>query len=107
MTYPTIEVNDRRVVIKNSATKEFTIVNVHSLKSCSGDHCVIHNPSDHHLRHLALTYRQDKGLFERICKHGIGHPDPDSLQHFLSLGLDDRGIHGCDGCCSQTVTSVQ
>ncbi len=30
-------------------------------------------------------YRDDKGVWELICEHGIGH-EPD--------------VHGCDGCCS-------
>ena len=29
-------------------------------------------------------YRNDKGIWEDTCPHGIGH---------------DKGIHGCDGCC--------
>jgi hypothetical protein len=32
---------------------------------------------------------------ERICEHGIGHPDPDQIMR------DEAGwVHGCDGCCS-------
>ena len=37
--------------------------------------------------------------FERICEHGVGHPDPDSLEFFRSIGVTSMGIHGCDGCC--------
>lgn len=33
---------------------------------------------------------------ERICKHGIGHPDPDDLKVQSSWA---EGVHGCDGCC--------
>lgn len=29
-------------------------------------------------------YRNDKGVWEDICPHGVGH---------------EKGIHGCDGCC--------
>lgn len=29
-------------------------------------------------------YRDDKGVWEDICPHGVGH---------------ENGIHGCDGCC--------
>lgn len=45
------------------------------------------------------------GLTERLCVHGIGHPDPDSVE-FLASKEDDPadarwgwGVHGCDGCC--------
>jgi len=44
-------------------------------------------------------------LIEIICKHGTGHPMPESVE-FLSAfdkanGKTDRrwGSHGCDGCC--------
>lgn len=33
---------------------------------------------------------------ERICPHGVGHPDPDEID----LEVNAKGIHGCDGCCS-------
>jgi hypothetical protein len=36
---------------------------------------------------------------ERVCTHGIGHPDPD---HIAFLPKDKRrweSVHGCDGCC--------
>ena len=32
---------------------------------------------------------------ERVCPHGIGHPDPDRPHH-------GGGVHGCDGCCKET-----
>jgi hypothetical protein len=34
---------------------------------------------------------------ERICEHGIGHPDPDDRR--IRTG-EDMGDHGCDGCCT-------
>lgn len=36
---------------------------------------------------------------ERLCKHGIGHDDPDDLEYRKSVGMEASGIHGCDGCC--------
>ena len=54
--------------------------------------CCIHNPSDHHMRTWPQHWRDDRGIMERICEHGCGHPDPDDK----SL---DR-IHGCCGCCA-------
>ena len=39
-------------------------------------------------------------LMERICSHGIGHPDPDSLAWMERNGREGYGVHGCDGCCS-------
>ena len=39
---------------------------------------------------------RETGLVERVCPHGIGHPDPDWLKGRPS----HWGVHGCDGCCS-------
>lgn len=64
----------------------------HDSDKCAGEHCVIHNPSDHHMREWPTHFRSDRGITERICPHGIGHPDPDDI-------TADR-IHGCDGCCA-------
>lgn len=31
-------------------------------------------------------FRDDKGTWEDICPHGVGH---------------ENGVHGCDGCCKE------
>jgi hypothetical protein len=50
-----------------------------------------------------LTYRHFKGIFERHCPHGHGHPDPDSVDFVRRIRGDDgarvAAVHGCDGCC--------
>jgi hypothetical protein len=43
------------------------------------------------------------GLVERVCPHGVGHPDPDpdSVARLAeSTGGAHHGVHGCDGCCA-------
>lgn len=75
------------------------LTNVHDPDLCAGEWCVVHNPSPHHMRDWDLNWRGDRGLMERICPHGIGHPDPDSLAFFERNGQDWQGVHGCDGCC--------
>lgn len=82
-----------------------TVLKTHPPEQCLGEVCCIHNPSDHPLREARLNWRADRRLMERICDHGIGHPDPDDLTHKKKILGDqyDRfafGIHGCDGCCS-------
>lgn len=78
-----------------------TLLNVHAADSCIG-RCPIHRPSEHHMRDWPLHYRYDRALFERICPHGIGHPDPDSLQRHVEFFEDtEAGVHGCDGCCQE------
>jgi predicted house-cleaning noncanonical NTP pyrophosphatase (MazG superfamily) len=75
----------------------------HMREECRGHHCPLHDPSDHALKDAPLHWRSDRGLMERICTHGVGHPDPDDLAYkALLLGQDDAGaeaVHGCCGCC--------
>ena len=70
------------------------LVNVHSLEDCNGDVCPIHKLTDHHMRSFPQLWRDDRGIMERTCPHGVGHPDPDDV-----LNNEDR-VHGCDGCCA-------
>lgn len=83
------------------------VVRVHPPEQCAGEWCCIHNPSDHPLREAPLNFRFDTGITERICPHGVGHPDPDSMafrqralppEVFKALAM---GVHGCDGCCAR------
>jgi hypothetical protein len=75
---------------------------VHDPEVCAGRNCAIHEPSDHIMRDFLLHWRWDRRIVERICPHGIGHPDPDDLWFQVNvLGNDSAGIHGCDGCCHQ------
>lgn len=76
------------------------LLRVHTLESC--DHptaCAVHGPSNHHMRAWNITWRGDKGVEERICSHGVGHPDPDSAVWRARNGLGYLNVHGCDGCC--------
>jgi hypothetical protein len=100
------------------------LINVHPMDNCVGRPCVVHNPSDHHMRSWPLHWRNDRGIFERICEHGTGHPDPDQFAFWdeQAVKWEERqrgatqsvsewnaspvgnpwvgmGIHGCDGCC--------
>lgn len=83
-----------------------TVLEAHGPTRCSGEHCCIHHPSSHPLDTAPLNWRADRCLMERICPHGVGHPDPDDLDHKRrTLGDAYEGYafdsHGCDGCCQQ------
>lgn len=75
------------------------LTNLHHLSECAPNHCVIHNPSDHHMRDWPLIWRGDKGLMERQCECGTGHPDPDDLAWHKSQGRAYMAVHGCCGHC--------
>jgi hypothetical protein len=74
---------------------EVMLFNVHPADRCVGKRCTIHNMSDHHMRTWPQHWRSDRGIMERICPHGVGHPDPDNVWP----GGSSNWIHGCDGCC--------
>lgn len=80
-----------------------SILQTHEAHDCRGQVCCIHSPSDHALKDAQLLWRTDSRIMERICDHGIGHPDPDHLAHIEracgTIVATIQGIHGCDGCC--------
>lgn len=71
-------------------------------ESCDAG-CCVHNPSDSVLKDCPTHWRYDRGLMERICSHGVGHPDPDHMKFFESKcgkrAAYYEAVHGCDGCC--------
>jgi hypothetical protein len=81
-----------------AAIGEITL-RVHDKGQCGTDTCVIHNPSDHHMVGWPMNWRGDKGIMERLCPHGQGHPDPDDTYYHVYMGDYSTGVHGCDGCC--------
>lgn len=76
----------------------------HDASKCGGRSCCIHNPSAHSMRTFPLLWRSDRGLMERVCPHGRGHPDPDDIAYKRLTWGDEfarfEALHGCDGCCA-------
>lgn len=81
---------------KNTLEHTDIIVNTHHKGYCEGQYCTIHYRSDHSMRSFPQWWRSDRGIMERTCPHGIGHPDPDDIKILTRI---DSGVHGCDGCC--------
>jgi hypothetical protein len=81
------------------------VLRTHAEGTCRGEHCCIHKPSDHPLNTAQLHWRADRQMMERICEHGVGHPDPDDLEYKRSIMSRQAyrarayETHGCDGCC--------
>ena len=77
------------------------VFDIHDITACSGEACVFHAPSEHHMRDWPIVIRETS-LTERRCEHGWGHPDPDSLAWVTRVTGDGTwDIHGCDGCCGE------
>lgn len=72
------------------------LVHVHDRGTCNSDPCPIHNQSEKAKSIGKQLWRSDRGIMERVCEHGVGHPDPDDIR---VRTVDSEGIHGCDGCC--------
>jgi hypothetical protein len=68
----------------------------HPNYACKGTYCTVHNRSNHSMRSFPQHWRSDRAIMERICPHGVGHPDPDE---YKLIGSKYEGVHGCDGCC--------
>jgi hypothetical protein len=75
------------------------VLTIHTRAACVGP-CAFHKPSRHPLRTAPIHWRGH--VVERICSHGVGHPDPDDLtwREHENPG-ESPGIHGCDGCCAR------
>lgn len=75
-----------------------TLLRTHGPVNCADEEvCCIHRPSAHHMATWPQVWRSDRRLMERVCQHGVGHPDPDDLS--IRRGVNGAGVHGCDGCC--------
>lgn len=76
----------------------------HEASDCTSGRCTFHKRTDHHMRSFPQFYRFDRGIMERKCTHGVGHPDPDDTN--IINGVDD-GSHECDGCCIRFATEEE
>lgn len=115
MSQVTIDPTDPTQALIGSSTEELfgahqgaaVLKNIHNAVLCEGRACVIHNPSNHHMREWLITWRGDKGVFERHCPHGIGHPDPDDAEYLIATGRESWTVHGCDSCCVSNDTVIK
>ena len=77
----------------------------HDKTRCKGTACPIHNPSVHPMNTWPVALRA-YGIADRVCTHGIKHPDPDSITYLdRRAPLIDFTKHRCDGCCGSPVPS--
>lgn len=67
----------------------YTLNRTHSADKCEGRACILHNPTDHHMRHWPLLWNEVTGRLERQCPHGERLCDPDQYEFVRSL--DDGG----------------
>lgn len=69
----------------------------HRWDECSGQWCVIHNPLPGPWALWPRSWRSDRGLMERTCPCGVGHP---AAEMYLWAGFAPGSlVHGCCGRC--------
>lgn len=83
-----------RILLENTST----YLDCHEEDVCCGGVCSLHRRTTHHMRKYRQHWRADRLVMERICEHGLGHPDPDD---YTLTGRAQMGaLHACDGCCA-------
>lgn len=87
-------------VVVRSKSGNIKLTRVHSSVMCSGKWCVVHNPMAP-TRSRYLTWRDDRGIFEDVCWHGVGHPSPEQLDFWNETNREWEAVHGCCGCCGE------
>lgn len=77
------------------------LIQIHDENSdCHQYGCPVHNPSNEAIAIGRLFWRDDRGIFERICEHGVGHPDHDMLRWMeRTRGADYARVESVHGCC--------
>lgn len=74
---------------------------VHAETQCAGEVCVMHSPTEHHMATWPILWRVDRQIVERMCEHGVGHPDPDQWTYWQRTHRMYEQVHGCCGCCQE------
>jgi hypothetical protein len=95
--------------VRDFRAGELTIVSngllkgVHSPEVCVNQPwgCWVHAPKPHALAAAPICWRGDTGTAERVCRHGVGHPDPQDVAYWWKVHGRDVAGHGCDGCCGE------
>jgi hypothetical protein len=79
----------------------FRLGNTHQPSQCSDHPCVIHNTGSlHPLTMEPAFWNAEQGCIERVCYHGVHHPDRDDEAYYISMGHGSRDHDDCDGCCT-------
>ena len=81
---------------------------IHDQSKCAGRHCVIHDPSNHHMRNLPLVWNSMYRRTERICSCGARHPDPDHIEYVRITKGDTAAAQAATHvCCSRSCCVVK
>jgi len=87
---------------RNGVEQGLQAVAVHPRSACKGRSvpCCVHSPSNHKMSKFPQHWRDDTKAMERICPHGLCHPDPDHIAFVKYMKGRVKVTHTCDGCCA-------
>lgn len=82
------------------------LLQTHGPDQCAGQHCCLHNPSNHPLASGVMKWDAGRNLMVRYCAHGLWHPDADDLAYkhraTSAAWASQCELHKCDGCCHKS-----
>lgn len=78
------------------------VLQTHPRGVCMGTWCCIHAPMPGPWESWPRWWREDRGIMERTCPHGVGHPVAEMYEPAIAMGHEGMLVHGCYcGCpCS-------
>lgn len=71
------------------------VIVTHAQWSCIGDFCVVHRPMPGPWQDWPTRWRQDRGIMERVCPCGVGHPASEEYQWGGDMEHGCCGVHTC------------
>lgn len=74
------------------------VLQTHTRTVCMGTWCCIHAPMPGPWMGWPRQWRDDRGIMERTCPHGVGHPVAEMYEPAIYLGREHLLLHGCCGC---------
>ena len=81
-----------------------TTYNTHAADFCDTEFpCSIHRRSNHPMRPFPQTWCGQHNIMERLCPHGLAHPDPDD---YLVRTEQVATAHPCDDCCHRAANDL-
>lgn len=78
------------------------VLNTHAVDECAGTWCAIHKPQPGPWQEWPRMWREDRGIMERVCPHGVGHPIAEMYDWAIE---NNRGFDLIHGCCAECVCS--
>jgi hypothetical protein len=73
------------------------VIWTHGLGSCLGQWCCIHRPMPGPWSGWPRYWRDERGIMERICPCGVGHPVAEMYEYTVLQGDMYKLTHTCCG----------